>query len=328
MRVVFLGAGEFGLPTLDAIARSHEVPLVVSQPDRPAGRGRKQTPTPIAARTLEAVEDSDDPLHGTRLHRTSEVNGDTALEAIADAEPDALVVIAFGQKLGPELLDERFAINLHASLLPRWRGAAPINRAMMAGDRVSGVSVISLAQRMDAGDVHAMRETDIQPQETAGELHDRLAAMGPEAVLEVLDRLQQGEIRKEAQDESLATHAAKLGRRDATVDFSVPATTVRAMVHGLVPWPGCEVTVSVPSGEKAPERLRLHRVEVIDDSTISERPVGSVDADGVVACGRGLIRLLEVQVPGGRALDWEAFRRGRPLPEGAVLAPNAGSVAR
>ena len=328
MRVVFLGAGEFGLPTLDAIARNHVVPLVVSQPDRPAGRGRKQTPTPIAARMLEASEDAADPLHGGVLHRTSNVNGSTALEAVADAEPDAVVVIAFGQKLGPELLEGRFAINLHASLLPRWRGAAPINRAMMAGDPVTGISVISLAQRMDAGDVHAMRETEIQPQETAGELHDRLASMGPDAVLEVLDRLQRGVIRKEAQDELLATHAAKLGRRDATVDFSVPARTVKAMVHGLVPWPGCEVKVSVAPDERAPERLRLHRVEVIDESAISERPVGGVDAEGAVACGRGLVRLLEVQVPGGRPLDWESFRRGRPLPEGAVLAPNSGAVAR
>ena len=327
MRVVFLGAGEFGLPTLDAIARRYELPLVVSQPDRPAGRGRRETPTPIAARTLDAQRDLKDPLHGTRLLRTAEVNGSDALEAIAGAEPDALVVIAFGQKLGPELLEGRFAINLHASLLPRWRGAAPINRAVMAGDPISGVSVISLASRMDAGDVPAMRETEIRPQETAGELHDRLAAIGPEAVLEVLERLERQEVRKEAQDESLVTHAAKLGRRDATVDFSVPATTVRSMVHGLVPWPGCEVTVSVPSGEKAPERLRLHRVEVVDESSISERRVGSVDSEGVVACGRGLVRLVQVQVPGGRMLDWEAFRRGRPLPEGAVLGPVSGSVA-
>ena len=328
MRVVFLGAGEFGLPTLDAIARRYEVPLVLSQPDRPAGRGRKQTPTPIAARALAAAEDPTDPLHGSRLHRTPDVNGSDALETIADAQPDALVVIAFGQKLGPELLEDRFAINLHASLLPRWRGAAPINRAMMAGDPVSGVSVISLARRMDAGDVHAMRETSIDPQETAGELHDRLAALGPDAVLEVLGRLERGEVRKDGQDESLVTHAAKLGRRDATVDFSVPATTVRSMVHGLVPWPGCEVVVSAPADAKAPERLRLHRVAVEDAGTIAERPVGSIDAEGVVACGRGLVRLLEVQIPGGRILDWEAFRRGRPLPEGTILRPNSGSVAR
>lgn len=327
MRVVFLGSGEFGLPTLEAIASTHVVPLVVSQPDRPAGRGRKETPTPIAARALKAAEDPSDPLHGTVLHRPSDVNASVALDVIEEAAPDALVVIAFGQKLGPGLLEDRFAINLHASLLPRWRGAAPINRALMAGDPTSGVSVISLASRMDAGEIHALRETPIEPHETAGELHDRLALLGPGAVEEVLDRLAAGKVRAEPQDESLVTHAAKLGRRDATVDFSVPAATVRSMVHGLVPWPGCEVAVAVPEGEKGPDRLRLHRVEVIDETVIPESSIGMVDEDGVVACGRGLVRLLEVQIPGKRVIDWPAFRRGRPLPPGTILRPNAGPVA-
>ena len=328
MRVVFLGSGAFGLPTLEAIAASHEVPLVVSQPDRPAGRGRRETPTPIAARVLADHDAGARGLATTALHRTDAVNGSEALTAIEVARPDALVVIAFGQKLGTELLADRFAINLHASLLPRWRGAAPINRAMMAGDPVSGISVISLASRMDAGEVHALRETPIDPTETAGELHDRLAALGPEAVLEVLERLADGRTESVSQDESLVTHAAKLGRKDATVDFSVPASTVRAMAHGLVPWPGCEVSVSLPEGESGRERLRIHRLMVDSHDAISERPVGSVDEDGLVACGRGLVRLLEVQIAGGRVLEWQDFHRGRPLPEGTVLRPMVGAVAR
>lgn len=328
MKVVFLGSGAFGLRTLEAIAASHEVPLVVSQPDRPAGRGRRETPTPIAARVLSDQEAGIGGLATTTLHRTDAINGSEALAAIEVARPDALVVIAFGQKLGTELLADRFAINLHASLLPRWRGAAPINRAMMAGDPVSGISVISLASRMDAGEVHALRETPIDPTETAGELHDRLAALGPEAVLEVLDRLADGRIESVAQDESLVTQAAKLGRKDATVDFSVPASTVRAMAHGLVPWPGCEVSVSVPEGESGPERLRIHRLMVDSHDVISDRPVGSVDEDGLVACGRGLVRLLEVQIAGGRVLEWQDFHRGRPLPEGTVLRPMVGAAAR
>ena len=328
MRVVFLGSGAFGLPTLEAIAASHEVTLVVSQPDRPAGRGRRETPTPIAARVLADKEAGVGGLAATTLLRTDAVNDSEALALIEGARPDALVVIAFGQKLGTELLADRFAINLHASLLPRWRGAAPINRAMMAGDPVSGISVISLAARMDAGQVHALRETPIDPTETAGELHDRLAALGPEAVLEVLDRLADGRIESVAQDESLVTQAAKLGRKDATVDFSVPASTVRAMAHGLVPWPGCEVSVSLPEGESGPERLRIHRLMVDSYDVISDRPVGSVDEDGLVACGRGLVRLLEVQIAGGRVLKWEDFHRGRPLPEGTVLRPMVGAAAR
>ena len=145
MRVVFLGSGAFGLPTLDRLLESCDVPLVVSQPDRPAGRGRRSTPTPIAARALEQAD-------GPTVLRTDSVNDPETIRAIDLATPDALVVIAFGQKIGSEILDRHFAVNLHASLLPRWRGAAPINRAMMAGEETTGVSVISLAERMDAGE--------------------------------------------------------------------------------------------------------------------------------------------------------------------------------
>ncbi|MEE2896205.1 MAG: methionyl-tRNA formyltransferase [Planctomycetota bacterium] len=327
MRVAFLGSGEFGLPSLESIASRHEVPLVVSQPDRPAGRGRRTTPTPVAARVLAAAGNDADPLANTRLVRTDSVNDPDILRIVADAEPDCLVVIAFGQKIGPGLLEERFAVNLHGSVLPRWRGAAPINRAMMAGDPTSGVSVISLAERMDAGAIHATRETAIDPAETAGELHDRLALLGPEVLAEVLDRFAEGIIRTMDQDDRLATHAAKLSRKDATVDFSVPAETVRAMVHGLVPWPGCEVSVVVPEGTEGPDRLRIHRVAVVDSNEISDRRIGTIDEDGVVACGRGLVRLLEVQVAGGRAMPWSDFRRGRALPGGTILGPLAGKAA-
>lgn len=327
MRVAFLGSGAFGLPTLEAIAARHQVPLIISQPDRPAGRGRHQTPTAISARVLEARADGEDSLAATTLHRTDSVNDAETLGIVEAARPDAIVVIAFGQKIGRSLLDRWFTVNLHASLLPRWRGAAPINRAMMAGDPVSGVSVISLADRMDAGEVHAVRETSIDPNETAGELHDRLAELGPDAILEVLERRSQGIVRSVSQDERMATHAAKLGRRDATVDFAVPAETARAMVHGLVPWPGCEVAIHLPEAVGEPERLRIHRVRVESADTIADRPVGSVDHQGIVACGRGLLRLLEVQVPGGRRMEWNDFHRGRPLPGGAALRPRVGAVA-
>ncbi len=309
MRVVFLGAGAFGLPTLDRLFDTCEVPLVVSQPDRPAGRGRRQTPTPIATRALERGGD-------TALHRTANVNDSDTLDRIDRAAPDALVVIAFGQKIGSEILGRHFAVNLHASLLPRWRGAAPINRAMMAGDVTTGVSVISLADRMDAGEIHITRSLDIDPGETAGELHDRLAELGPDAVAEVLERLGRGEIRSSPQDEAASTHASKLHRRDATVDLELDAAAVRHRIHGLTPWPGCDLAVLVDGETATPERLRIHRVAASDRDDL--RP-GDVLADGTVGCGKGAIRLLEVQAPGGRVLDWASFTRGRGLPEGARL---------
>jgi methionyl-tRNA formyltransferase len=330
MRIAFLGSGAFGLPTLEAIAAAHDVPLVVSQPDRPAGRGRRDTPTPISERVLVDRERGDGAFASTTLLRTDDINGADARAVLDEVSPDALVVIAFGQKIGPAVLDGRFAVNLHASVLPRWRGAAPINRAMMAGDASTGVSVISLAERMDAGDVHAVRETVIDPAETAGELHDRLAALGPSAVLEVLERFGRGEIRAESQDESLATRAAKLGRADATVDFSMTPDLVRARIHGLVPWPGCEVVVESPVGEKAStiDRLRLHRVEVASDANVAGLASGTLDAAGLVACDGGAVRLLEVQAPGGRVLDWDSFQRGRALPAGTILRPRTEESVR
>ncbi len=329
MRIAFLGSGAFGLPTLEAIAAAHDVPLVVSQPDRPAGRGRRDTPTPISERVLADRERGDGPFASTTLLRTDDINGADARCVLDEAGVDAMVVIAFGQKIGPAVLDGRFAVNLHASVLPRWRGAAPINRAMMAGDATTGVSVISLAERMDAGDVHAVRETAIDPAETAGELHDRLAALGPSAVLEVLERFGRGEIRAEPQDDLLATHAAKLGRVDATVDFSTTPDLVRARIHGLVPWPGCEVVVEAPIGGASPiDRLRLHRVEVASDACDAGLALGTLDARGLVTCDGGAVRLLEVQAPGGRVLDWESFQRGRALPAGTILRPRTEETVR
>ena len=309
MRIAFLGSGAFGLPTLDAIVGAHDVPLVISQPDRPAGRGRRETPTPISARVLSDHEAGTGDFAETRLLRTDAVNGAEAVAVLEEVEPDALVVIAFGQKIGPAVLDGRFAVNLHASLLPRWRGAAPINRAMMAGDRVSGVSVISLAERMDAGEVHALRETAIDPGETAGELHDRLAGLGPEVVLEVLERFAGGEVRAESQDESLVTHAAKLGRSDSTVDFSAEAAAVRSRIHGLVPWPGCEVEVVLPAGAApAIDRLRIHRVAAASIDGVG--PAGEVDAEGIADAAEPL---KEEATRAGERFETLGYRTRREL---------------
>jgi methionyl-tRNA formyltransferase len=307
MRLVFLGSGAFGLPTLAALRAEHEVALVVSQPDRPAGRNRVPTPTPVAELAASA---------GMPTIKPDRVNERAVIERIAEVAPDALVVIAYGHKLGPDLLEGRFAVNLHASLLPKYRGAAPINWAIINGERETGVSVIGLSQRMDAGEVYAARRVAIDPRETAGELHDRLAALGPEAILETLARRRDGALAPTAQDESLATAAPKLAKADGTVWFDQPADAVRCRVHGLTPWPGCTVLC----GEHP---LKLLRVDVIERGrpvSAGGAPPGTVREDLSVACAPGSVRLLEVQPPGGVPMSMEAYCRGRDVHPGVRMS--------
>ena len=299
MRLVFMGSGAFGLPTARALAAEHEIALVVSQPDRTAGRGRQLRPTPISEWALE----SDLPLE-----RPADVNETEVRERIRAQRADALVVIAFGQKLGPELLDGLEAFNLHASLLPAYRGAAPINRAMMDALDRTGVSVIGLAERMDAGLVFARSDLAIDPEETAGELHDRLAELGPAAVLGVLERLAEGGLEGETQDEALVSQARKLSRKEATVAFDQPAARIRARVHGLTPWPGCDIQYDGT-------RLRLLRVR----EAVAEvaAPVGTIHPDGSIACSEGVLQLIEVQPAGKKPMSFDAWLRGHPLSPGS-----------
>ncbi len=314
MRLVFFGSGAFGLPSLRALAAGHDVAAVVTRPDRPAGRGGKLTPTPIG---LWAAEH----LRGRALIRAERVNDAAVVEEVRRRRADAFVVIAFGQKIGRALLEGAFAINLHASLLPRWRGAAPINAAILAGDSETGNSVIALADRMDAGTVFAQSRRPIDPTLTAGELHDVLAEEGPALLLEVLDGLLRDTLKGEEQDESRVTLAPKLTKADGWVDFGRPAEACRQRVHGLTPWPGVAV-------ELQGEQVKLLRVQPAGAGGQGVAGGWLVDAAfGVVACGGGtLLRVLEVQPAGGRAMTWEEFVRGRRIEPGSRLVAKAGPV--
>ena len=303
MRIGFFGSGAFGLPTLGELAANHEIVFVVSQPDRPAGRQRRLRETPISAHALE---------HGLELLRPIELD-DLAIDTIRSKPADAWVVIAYGLKLPPALLQDRFACNLHGSLLPRWRGAAPIQRCLMSGDPVTGVSVITLAKVMDAGEVLASAETPVDPNETAGELHDRLAALGPAAVLHTLASLEVGQLQPRSQDQAAVTLAPKLSRSEATVDFDQPASRVRGRIHGLTPWPGCDVQLGAGS-------LRLRRVRDLEEP--HDALPGTILDSGHVACGQeegGTLEILEVQPAGGRPMSWTDWQRGHPLEPGARL---------
>lgn len=319
MNLIFLGSGAFGLPTLQALAEHHTILAVVSQPDKPAGRGMQLTPTPIAQWAAQH-------LPGTPLLKPADVNETAVRERLRAMNADAWVVIAFGQKLSEPLLDGVFAINLHASLLPRWRGAAPINAAILAGDTVTGNSVITLAQRMDAGLVLGTSTRAITADVNAGELHDLLAADGPALVLHVLREHEHGTLKPAQQDDAKVTKARKLSKADGVLDFASPSSSLRCRVHGLTPWPGVTVNLhlqpSIALG--TPVALKLLRVAEDGSGAGSTRPGEFVDVRaGTVACGGGtVLRLLQVQPSGGKPMTWDAFMRGggRALTNGARLA--------
>jgi methionyl-tRNA formyltransferase len=303
MRLVYYGSGSFGLPTLRRLVDQHEVALVVTQPDRPAGRKRVLRPTPVG----EYVQQAKLPVI-----KPESPNDPDVIHEIHAADADAYVVIAYGHKLKPELLGTTFAINLHGSLLPRYRGAAPINRAMIEGERETGVSVITLAQRMDAGTILAQRSTPIDPMETAGELHDRLAELGPEVILEVLARYETDALEAMEQDESLATLAPKLSKADGTVSFDQPADRVRCRVHGLTPWPGCTVLL-------AGHEVKLIRVVVVREEDVQTRAAaGTLMEGGRIVCNPGMVGILETQPPGKRIMTFEEYARGHSVPVGAI----------
>lgn len=312
MDLVYFGSGAFGLPTLERLASRHRVRAIVTQPDRPAGRGGRLTPTPVGAWAAAHV-------HDVPLIKPERVNEPSVCAQLRAVEAEAWVVIAFGQKLGRVLLDGRFAINLHASLLPRWRGAAPINAAILAGDAETGNSVITLAERMDAGTILAQSRRRLDPAMTAGQLHDLLAGDGPDLVESVLCAHAAGTLSPYAQDETLVTLAPKLTKADGWVDFAQPAQACRRRIHGLTPWPGVTVTLGGRT-------LRLLRVEP-DAVNPQQSAVGTVvDPDrGIVACGGGTaLRLLAVQPAGGRAMPWADFARGHRVGRGAMLTSGPG----
>ena len=317
MRLIYFGSGDFGLPTLQALVEAdHEVAAVVTQPDRPAGRKRLPTPTPIAAWARD---------QGLDVWKQENVNEPDFVARVAALRAEASVVIAFGQKLSPPLIEAmgRLAVNLHASLLPAYRGAAPIHWAMIDGQTTTGVSVIGLAQKMDAGPIYTTDSLKIDPSETAGELHDRLAQAGPAAVARVLEQLREGRLQPKVQDESAATAARKFKKTDGTVDFSQTAEQVRARVHGLTPWPGCRVVWR--SGHSGTQQtLTLKRVvdHPADEGPATGRPLaGVVTPDLRIACGQGSVELRELQLPGGKPLSFEQFQRGHPLRRGDTLSP-------
>ena len=311
MRIIFAGSGEFGLPALRALRDSgHAIVQIYSQPDRPAGRGRKLTPTPIAQYAID---------ENLPIVRTADINKENLPAA------DVLIVIAFGQKIAPHVVDHaRYgAINLHASLLPKYRGAAPIHWAILNGETITGNSVIRLAQKMDAGAVLAQSQVQIGELETTGELHDRLAQDGPFLILNVLAQMEQGTLIETPQDESQATLAPKLSRETSLIDWTRPAVEIARQIRGLYPWPGCRVKLMRDDEQIA--QLTLVRARAIRTDSPHATPgrdvviPGTITPTGSIATGEGLIEIVEVHPEGKRPMPLHDFTNGRPWGAGMLL---------
>ncbi len=306
MNIVFLGSGAFGLPTLQRLARDHTITGIVTQPDRKAGRGGKLTPTPIGAWAGEH-------LPAVPMIKPEKINQPEHRETVRGWKADAWVVIAYGQYLGQKLIEDRFAINLHASKLPRWRGASPINSAIVAGDTTTGNSVITIDKEMDAGAVLAQSSRPINPEYTAAMLHDQLSHDGPELVMKVLEDRLHDRVEYLTQDPSQVTLAAKMSKSDGVVAFAQPARLVCARINGLNPWPSIKIRFR-------DESIKINQSKPSDHQS-QELPGTIVDAAlGLVACGDGgCIELLQVQPMNKRAMEWKAFANGRSINNGERL---------
>jgi methionyl-tRNA formyltransferase len=306
MKIVFLGSGEFGLECLNALARSsHSLLYIVTQPPHPAGRGRKPTPTPAAC-----WADS----NSTPYIETDNINKPQIIEKISSYSPELIVVIAFGRKIGNELiaLPPAGAINVHASLLPKYRGAAPINRAIINGEKQTGVSIIALAEKMDAGDILAQSATDIGTDETAGRLHDRLAKIAAPLLLKTLDEIENGTASYTPQNYSEATLAPKLKKSDGFLDFNEPAEVLQRKIRGFWPWPGASAMYISRETESAKGGLRvtIAMAEVIQTSNPAHLPPGTLDENLNVICARDALKITKIKPTGSRLMDFRDFVNG------------------
>lgn len=308
MRVLFIGTGDIGLPSLEWLLNTpkHEVVGIVTQPDKPVGRKQVLTPPQIKVRALAA---------GIQVIQPPKIRH--AVEKLKAFGADVAIVVAYGQILSRAVLDvpKLACLNIHASLLPRHRGAAPIQAAIRDGDTETGVTIMFMDEGLDTGDILLMKRMPITADDTGGILHDKLALQAPAALEEALDLLAAGNPPREKQDDTQATHVRKLTRQDGRIDWSRPAVELDRLIRAFTPWPGTSCLLKEA-------QMKIHRAQVTADADACPSPgtIVSADANGIlVSCGSGLLNLLEVQIEGGRRLSAADFLRGHPLQAGDVL---------
>src|SRR6266496_6360608 len=297
MRIVFIGTGEIGVPALRALLKSeHHVVAVVTQPDKPAGRAQLIEPTPMKKTVTTA---------NVPVLQPPRIKDPQAIEEIRALTPDVIVVMAYGQILPRDVLEipKIASLNLHASLLPRWRGAAPIQAAIAAGDRETGITVMYIDEGLDTGDILLQRTIDILTADTGGSLHDRLAKIAPEALLESLELLAKESAPRIPQDNTLATYASKLKREDGKIDWTNPADAIERKIRAFDPWPGAFM------------KFDGRNLKVFSAAILALRGTpGEIlqsEKELVIAAGEGALSLGEVQLEGKRRMTAAEFLRGR-----------------
>ncbi len=302
LRIVFAGTPEFAVPPLEALrAAGHDMVAVYTQPDRPAGRGQALTASPVKRRALEL---------GLTVEQPATLRTPDAVERLRGFDADLMVVVAYGLILPQAVLDvPRLGCwNIHASLLPRWRGAAPIQRAILAGDGVTGITIMQMEAGLDTGPVLLVRDTPIGTREFGGELHDRLSRLGAEAIVAAIDEWQAGRIKPVTQPAEGATYATKLSKSEARIDWAQPAVAIDAQVRAFNPWPVAETTWDG-------KQLRVWRCEP-EPLAVGAAPGSVLESSGgriVVAAGDGALRLLQLQLAGRRAMSAAEFLNANAL---------------
>ena len=306
MRIIFAGTPDFAVPALQMLIDSkHEICAVYTQPDRPAGRGRKLAPSVVKALALST---------GIPVFQPETLKTDEDLNQLASMNADLMIVVAYGIILPQVILDapKLGCINIHGSLLPRWRGAAPIHRAVIAGDEMTGVTIMKLVKKLDAGDMLHKESCVIEPYHTSSDLHDKLAELGAIGLEKVLNQIEAGSVISEKQDETLVTYAEKVEKSEAILDWNQSAIELDRKIRGLNSWP---VAQTLFNGKV----MRVWKARLTDDeSKLSSGTIVQQDKQMSVVTGEGVIELLEIQLPGGKRIETQAFLNAHDV-NGVIL---------
>jgi methionyl-tRNA formyltransferase len=309
LRIVFMGTPEFAVPCLDMLIKEgYDIAAVVTQPDKPKGRGKKLAFPPIKEKALQ---------HNIDILQPAKIKTPEFTDELRSLKPDLLVTAAYGQLLSKEILDiaPLGCINVHASLLPKYRGAAPIHWAIINGETVTGITTMYTDIGMDTGDMLLKRQIEIPDDMTAGELHDRLSVLGAQVLKETLQGLKDGSLQRAAQSESEATYAPIIQKEIGKIDWSESSKTIHNLVRGTNPWPGAYTFYQG-------ERMRVWKTEIEDDVFADTRPgtIRKVNKEGIiVSCGKGLVKIKEIQFDSCRKMSVEEYICGHKIIEGELL---------